>query len=214
MQKTAAFSRGIKILIGTPVHESKNYGMERWLNSVSKLDYPFDLLLVDNSDNPEYAKQLHKYCKKIGLNNYHLIRANVARGSPLDERLSVCREIIRQEVLKGNYDYWCSLECDVIVPPDSLTKLIDLTHDYWMVSHAYPARNNSSQTNAEFGVALIKRKCLKSLGFLGEYGYIDSFVPKSWQGNDVWFIKRIGRQNRGKYIHVYGIIKPIYHLNK
>jgi len=213
MQKTVALSRGIKILLGTPIHECKDYAMERWLKSVSKLDYPFNLLLVDNSDNPKYVDRVRKYCQKYGVVNYHIKHINIARDSPLDERLALSREIIRQEVLQKNYDYWCSLECDVIVPPDALTKLINLIDNYWMVSHSYPSRKNSDKTNAELGLSLISRKCLKKLGFLNEYGYIDPLVPNCWHGNDVWFIKRIGRENQGKYIHIYGIIKPIYHLN-
>ena len=41
----------MKILIGTPIHEVKDYAMERWLENVAKLQEvtPCDLLLVDNS---------------------------------------------------------------------------------------------------------------------------------------------------------------------
>lgn len=214
MQKTVALLRGKKILLGTPIHECKDYCMERWLKSVLKLDYPFDLLLVDNSDNPRYVDRVRKYCHKLGMTNFQIKHVKVARDSPLDEKLAVSREIIRQEVLKKNYDYWCSLECDVIVPSDALTKLINLIDNYWMVSHSYPSRGNPLETNAEFGFSLTSRKCLKKLGFLNQYGYIDPLIPNSYHGNDVWFIKRIGRENQGKYIHVYGIIKPIYHLNQ
>lgn len=204
----------MKILIGTPIHECKDYAMERWLKSLSNLNYPFDLLMVDNSPNSEYQKKVHEYCKKYGLTNYKLVHIDVGRDVILDERLAQSRETIRQEILKGGYDAWCSLECDVIAPSDALTKLICLIDDYWMVSHGYPARGNPNNTNAELGISLIKRQALLKLGFANEYGYIDPLRPNSWYGNDVWFIRRIDRSSRGKYIHVYGVINPIYHLNE
>lgn len=202
----------MKILIGTPIHECKDYAMERWLKSVSNLNYPFDLLIVDNSPDSEYLKKVHKYCKKYGLTNHRLVHIDVDRDSILDERLAVSREVIRQVVLTKGYDAWCSLECDVIAPPDALSKLVDLIEDYWMVSHAYPGRDNQMDVNVEFGIALVKRKALEKYGFAHEYGYVDPLLPDCWYGNDVWFTRRIDRDNEGKYIHVYGTIKPVYHL--
>lgn len=203
----------MKILIGTPIHESKDYSMDRWIASVSKFDRPCDLLMVDNSPDSEYLNKVHEYCKKYGLTNYKIMHIDVGRDSVLDERLAQSREVIRQEVLTKDYDAWCSLECDVIAPPDAIGKLADLIGDYWMVSHGYPARDNPKETNAELGIALIKRKVLEKYGFTNQYGYVDPLRPNSLYGNDVWFIRRIDRDNGGNYIHVYGIIKPIYHLN-
>ena len=48
----------MKILIGTPIHECKDYCMERWLKNVSKMEYPADLLLVDNSPGLTYVEQV------------------------------------------------------------------------------------------------------------------------------------------------------------
>lgn len=204
----------MRILIGTPVHECKDYAMERWFESVSKLDYPFDLLLVDNSDNPKYVDKLHKYCKKYGITNYKLVHIDVGRETILDERLARCRELIRREVLDKNYEAWCSLECDVIAPPDSLSKLVNLIEDYWMVSHAYPAREIPNETHEQLGISLINRKALEKLDFINEYGFVNPLLPNSWYGSDVWFIRRIDCDNEGKHINIGGIIKPIYHLSR
>src|SRR3990167_7595818 len=148
----------MKILIGTPVHECKDYAMERWLKSVSKLDYPYDLLLVDNSDNLEYTDKLHKYGKKYGVSSYKLVHIDVGRNAILDEKLASSREMIRKEVLDKSYDAWFSLECDVITPPDALSKLVNLIEDNWMVSHAYPTREIPNETHAQLGISLINRK--------------------------------------------------------
>lgn len=203
----------MRILIGTPVHECKDYAMERWMESVSKLDYPFDLLMVDNSDNPEYVKKLHAYCKKYGVTNYKLIHIDVDQDAVLDERLAKSRELIRKEVLNNDYDAWFSLECDVISPPDTLSKLVNLIDDNWMVSHVYPGRDNPQQINKQLGVTLVKRQALEKYKFIDGYGYSDPNRPKQWYSSDVWFIRQIDTGNTGKHINVGGIIKPIYHLN-
>ncbi len=204
----------MKILMGTPIHECKDYAMERWLESVSKLDYSFDLLMVDNSDNPEYVNKVHNYCKKYGVANYKLAHVDVDKDAVLDEKLAKSREIIRREVLSKNYDCWFSLECDVIAPPDCLSKLVNLIDDYWMVSHAYPAREIPNETNAELGISLINRKALIKFGFINEYGYVNPLSPNIRYSSDVWFIRRIDTGKTGKHINVDGIIKPIYHLRQ
>lgn len=184
------------------------------MESVSKLDYPFDLLMVDNSPDPEYQKKVHEYCKKYGLTNYKLVHINVGRDSILDERLAQSREIIRKEVLDKKYDAWFSLECDIIAPPDALTKLVDLIDDYWMASHVYPSRSSQHQINEQLGITLVKRNALERYGFINGYGYVDPERPDSWYGSDVWFIRQIDTSDIGKHINVGGIIKPIYHLSQ
>ena len=203
----------MKILLGTPIHKSKDYSMDRWLKSVSNLDYTFDLLMVDNSPDDEYLKKIHKYCKKYGVTNYKLVHIDVDRDAVLDERLAVSREVIRQEVLVKNYDAWFSLECDIIAPPDALSKLVSLIDDCWMVSHVYPGRAEPNQTNEQLGIALVKRSALKKYSFINGYGYVNPERPECWYGSDVWFIRQIDLSNSGKHINVGGIIKPIYHLN-
>lgn len=202
----------MKILIGTPVHESKDYAMDRWVASVAKLDYPFDLLLVDNSDNSKYVDTLHQYCKKHGITNYRLVHTDVSPDAVLDERLAQSREIIRKEVLGKSYDAWFSLECDVIVPPDALSKLVGLIRDYWIITHTYPSRINPNQMNEQLGIALVKRQVLEKYSFINGYGFVNPLRPESWYGGDVWFIRCIDVNRQGKRINVSGIIKPIYHL--
>ena len=204
----------MKILIGTPVHECKDYAMERWLKSVSKLDYPYDLLLVDNSDNLEYTDKLHKYCKKYGVSSYKLVHIDVGRNAILDEKLASSREMIRKEVLDKSYDAWFSLECDVITPPDALSKLVNLIDDYLIVSHVYPSRADPQQINEQLGVTLVKSPVLEKYTFINGYGFVNPFRPGCWYGSDVWFIRQIDLSQRGKHINVGGIIKPIYHLSE
>ncbi len=202
-----------KVLLGTPVHEVKDYSMERWLASVATLNYPVDLLLVDNSENPGYVKKLEQYCQKYKIPRFKIIHIDVPKDTHLEKRLGEAREAIRREVLKGGYGFWYSLECDVIVPPDTLTKLLKLISDYWMVSLGYPSRINPDNVSVELGTALIKREALEKLEFKGQYGFINPQAPRIFQGNESWFKARI-LELGGKYLNLFGVIKPIYHLVK
>lgn len=204
----------MRILIGTPVHASKDYCMEKWLKAVSKFTYPCDLLMVDNSPDLDYVNTITRYCQSQNLTNYRIVHITVAKDALLDDRLAQSREVIRQTVLTQDYDAWCSLECDVIAPPDALSKLVGLLEDNWMVSHTYPARKNPAAVNEQLGIALIRRSALEKYGFIDAYGYVNPKQPKSWYGSDVWFIRQIDLDPEGKRINVSGIIQPILHLDK
>lgn len=202
----------MRILIGTPIHECKDYAMARWLESVSRLDYPFDLLMVDNSPDAEYLNKVHEYCQKYRLTNYKLVHI-AARQEPiyLDERLAASREIIRAEVLSKDYDAWFSFECDILTPPNTLTQMVDLIGDYSIVRHCYPSRGSLGEFNQELGLTLVKQAVLKRYGF--ESGLVDPINPNTMYGSDVWFIVQIDRSQDEKDKVVSGIIKPIYHLS-
>ncbi len=204
----------MQILTAAPVHEAKDYAMERWLRAVAKLDYQSDLLLVDNSPGTKYVKKLREYCQKNKIKKFKIIHLELPSEINKEERLGEAREAIRQEVLKNNYDAWFSLECDIIVPPDTLRKLVNLFDNYDMVGHTYPTRGNPSLTNAELGIALIKGEVLKKYNFSRAYGFVNPKLPHHWYGNDVWFLRRIDLNPQGKRLNVSGIIKPIYHLSK
>lgn len=191
--------------------------MQRWLNSISKLDYPANLLMVDNSPDANYIERVKKYCRKYGVKNYEIVHIDVP-SIIIDEKLAQSREVIRQKVLNEEYEAWFSLECDVVVPSNALTKLVEQEKKYkkyWMISHTYPSRTGKpGQFNAEFGCSLIKRKALEKFGFINQYGNCDPLATtQNSYGNDVWYIVRLRRANN-KYIAIENIIKPIYHLNE
>ena len=188
--------------------------MERWLKNVAQLqrEYPADLLLVDNSPGIDYIEKVKGYCKKIGITKYKIKHIDFDQRMEVtkkDMRVEASQEIIRQEVLSYNFDAWFSWECDQIIPTDALSKLVKLMKNgnFMMVVANSWARNNPREFNPDMGVTLIKRACLKKHGFSPKRG-IDH-----WQGGEAWFKERVLRSG-GNYIDVYGLIKPIYHLNE
>ena len=205
----------MKILIGTPIHESKDYCMKRWLDSVAKLiqKSPTDLLLVDNTPGINYAEKVGSYCKKLGLSPA-IKHLEFDPNMEPDERISRSREEIRQYVLKNNYDAWFSWESDQIIPPDALIKLSKIMESgkYNIVHPNSWDRVMPGEPDISFGVCLISKESLEKFGFLLEFS-LEPGSPKAWNNGDVWFKKKV-LKGGGSYIEVYGLIKPIIHLNE
>ncbi len=202
----------MKILIGTPIHQVKDYSMERWLENVAKLKYPADLLLVDNSPGLDYIKRVKGYCIKYGIKSYKIKHIEFSQGMSVKEkdiRIEASQEVIRKYVLSKGYDAWFSWECDQIIPTDGLDKLIKLMEagGFNIVIHNSWARNDATEFNPDMGITLIKREVLKKHGFLPKQG------NGHWQGGERWFKERVFRSG-GNYIDVYGVIDPIYHLDQ
>lgn len=199
----------MKILIGTPVHISKDYSMKRWLENVAKLqlEYPADLFLVDNSPGTDYVEKVKEYCAKYGIKNYKIEHLEINQSLHPEVRIERSEEIIRQEILIHDYDAWFSWECDQIIPTDALDKLIKLMKagNFMMVVHNSWDRQAPAAFNTDMGITLIKKDVLKKHGFLPKPG------SERWRGPEAWFKERVLRSG-GNYIDVYGIIKPIYHL--
>ena len=203
----------MKILIGTPIHIVKDYAMERWLENVAKLqmEYPADLLLVDNSPGLDYMEKVKGYCKKYGIKNYKIEHLVIGEQQGRDEKIARSREIIRQEILAKDYDAWFSWESDQIIPPDTLGKLVKIMEagNYTMIHPNSWEREIPAEPDVNFGVCLIKRWPLEKYTFL-----LDTpALRNSWYGGEAWFKKQV-LQGGGSYIEVYGLIKPIYHLNE
>lgn len=202
----------MKVLIGTPIHQVKDYAMERWLQNVAELQkvYSADLLMVDNSPGLEYVKKVKEYCKKYGLKNYKIEHLEIWQENGADERIGRSREIIRQNFLAHDYDAWFSWECDQLIPTDALNTLVKfmVNGNYAMISHNSWTRGDPDQALAAFGCTLIRRDCLENFGFLLEY----QNMQNCWHAGETRFKNQVLKAG-GKYIEVYGVIQPIYHLD-
>jgi hypothetical protein len=203
----------MKILIGTPIHISKDYCMERWLENVAmlQLEYLADLLLVDTSPGLEYVEKVKGYCAKYNIKNYEIKHLEINEHQPAAEKTGRSWEIIRQEILAKDYDAWFSWGCDRIIPTSALGKLATIMEagNYMMVGPNSWAREMPSEPSVNFGCALIKRECLEKYGFSLEY----PGMPDCWAGVEDWFKKQV-LKGGGSYIEIFGVIEPIYHLKE
>lgn len=211
----------MKVLIGTPIHESKDYSMYRWLQNVIELRKvnPCDILMVDNSVGLGYVKKVTAYCEKLGIQNVEIKHLDIAQGDNVNksvdeqihERVARCQEIIRQYVLTHGYDAWFSWECDQIIPVNALDKLIQIMSDgnFMMVNHNCWDKNVPGGLCFDWGVTLVNREYLTKYGFLLEYG--TNPEPDSWYNAQAWYRKRLKRDGAA-FIDISGVISPILHL--
>ena len=203
----------MKILIGTPIHECKDYCMERWLKNVSKMEYPADLLLVDNSLGLTYVEQVKDYCKKYHLRKYRIIHLDLNQDPSalgIDIRIEKSAEVIRQQVLSGGYDAWFSWECDQLIPKDALDKLVKLmkSGNFMIVAHNSWYRNGAAGFNFDMGCTLISRECLEQYCLSPQ---TNSNKINRWQGKPEKYKDRVASYG-GSSLEVTGLIDPIYHL--
>ena len=105
-----------KILVGCPTSEHKAYCLNKYADALKKLTYKnYDILLADNSEGDDYFKTI----KEQGLPVIKSPYLPTAR-----ERIVHARNLLRQYALDHGYDYFFSLEQDVIPPNDILERLL------------------------------------------------------------------------------------------
>ena len=107
-----------KILIGCPTFDGKNYIRESYFTRLKELTYPRDkitFLFVDNSINSDNTNWINKK----GFTCLHVYPAETIK-----ETLARCRNVIRDYFLEGNYDFYFSLEADIIPPVDIIERLL------------------------------------------------------------------------------------------
>ena len=103
-----------KILVGCPTCNLYEYCLDDYLEGIKKLTYSnFDLIIVDNSEE-EY--------KKLKEKNIKVIKDKYVE--PAVKRIVNSRNILRKYALENNYDYFLSLEQDVVPPEDIIQRLL------------------------------------------------------------------------------------------
>ena len=104
-----------KILIGVVTSDTKKYCFDKIVEAMkSQTFHDFDVVFVDNSES-DYGK----FIEEKGF--------KVIKDSPKDTRINNIisgRNIIREEFLKGGYEYLFFLDSDVIIPADTIEKLL------------------------------------------------------------------------------------------
>lgn len=104
-----------KILVGCPTSNHKGYCFEEYLKGIKSLTYPnFGVLLIDNSESNEYYDKIKEKISIIKDKWFENAR----------ERIVHSRNILREKVLNENYDYFLSLEQDIIPPKYIIEKLL------------------------------------------------------------------------------------------
>ncbi|MEK6964401.1 MAG: glycosyltransferase family A protein [Nanoarchaeota archaeon] len=117
----------LKILVGCPTYWGKAYCLKEYVERVKKLTYSnYEVLLIDNSKNERYLDEI----QQSGL------RAEKSSWcEDPKERIIASRNVLRQKILDEGYDYFLSLEQDLLPPVDVIERL--LNHHKEIVTGVY-----------------------------------------------------------------------------
>lgn len=120
-----------RILVGCPTSFHKEYALIQYTEAIKKFTYKnHDVLLVDNSPNENYLSRIRSLELPVISGPYF----ESAR-----DRIVASRNILRQKAIDDGYDYFLSLEQDVIPPSDILERLT--RHNKKVISAVYFANN-------------------------------------------------------------------------
>jgi len=116
-----------KILVGCPTYDGKAYCLKEYAEAVKNLDYDnYKVILVDNSEDEDYYGKI----KQLGIEAWHFNE----KGFSAREKIAACRNLLRK-IAVGDYDYFLSLEQDVMPPKNIIKKL--LSHKKRIISAVY-----------------------------------------------------------------------------
>lgn len=127
------------VLVGCPTHELKSDSLEHFLRGLNSLTYEnVDVMIEDNSPTPTYAEKIRAAGKEWEKNHSGKTFEVIHTPNPAEsarERIVNGRNLIRERVLSGNYDYFLSLEQDLVPPRDVIETLLSRKKD--VVSATY-----------------------------------------------------------------------------
>ena len=166
-----------KVFIGTPVHVRKDYCMFRFMNAVSDLVYPdFHHCVVDNSPNVDYATNLKKVYDQSNRSFFHVeTEGESLEGGASHKRLVASYNLMRDQFLATDCEFFMTLECDVMIPSDGLKLLVEADKDivqgqYYIGFFSEPETNGNGliqfyHNKGLNGVSLFKREVLEQIKF-------------------------------------------------
>ena len=166
-----------KVLVGAPNNAKKEYCLERYINRLKELTYPnYEIVLCDNSSDDEFKKKIENYgikCLKTPWNEksrYRIVES---------------RNMLRNYALDNGFDYYMSIEADVIPPKDIIERQLEhnkkVVGGWYYVGNSGQARPCVSQEWKAIGddkivqapptmVRMAQEKLMKA--FLGSMGII------------------------------------------
>lgn len=168
----------MKVLLATPTYSGKAYCFGRWINAVSRITYqPLQVCVVDNSDNLNYMADWQHLVPMVHL---HL------PGETPDRKIALSMEYIRTELfLANNFDYWLSIEQDVICPSHVVDIMLRQVEGVDFAATPYRHRKEDRMIRGCFGCSIFNRR-------IAEVSFKDA---PSDSHTDVWWREKV----MGKY---------------
>ncbi|MDO8556303.1 MAG: glycosyltransferase family A protein [Nanoarchaeota archaeon] len=161
-----------KVLVGCPTSDHKAYCLEPYIEGLKKLTYNNkDILIVDNSATDDYMKRI----QTLGIPAVHIPWHPSAR-----ERIIQSRNILREKTINEGYEYFLSLEQDVIPPPNIIETL--LSHHKEIIAGIYYNKFPTPQGEIE----------LLPLAYKVKEDYLRPLTPQELEGKQPISVAGIG----------------------
>jgi hypothetical protein len=152
-----------KILLATPTSDYKEYCRKDWCAYLKTLTYPnLDILIVDNSSDPEY----HKVFEKDGFKVLHLVPK---KNEDIKYLIARSQEVLRNYCILGGYDFLFSLESDIFSAPNIIEHLLSFRKSVVGLSYFIGSGCFSEQVMFEtetFGYSSLSRTADPERAFL------------------------------------------------
>ncbi len=110
----------MKVFIGIPTYEGKSYCLPYFLDGLRQIKDKYEGVIMDNSADDGYYKQLKELTKDIP--QISVLKERHIKSSM--DNLVNSRNALREIFLKGDYDYFFSLEQDVACPETVISDLL------------------------------------------------------------------------------------------
>src|SRR3989344_3837723 len=134
-----------KVLIGCPTSYHSGYALKHYKEGINKIDYDnYEVLIVENSD-PKVDN--NAYFEKIKLIGLPVIKAKTMKD--VRDTIVFSRNLLRAKGLEEDFDYFLSLEQDVIPPPNVIKKFLE---DIDKNNNKYGKNNDSNNIKVISGV--------------------------------------------------------------
>ncbi|TSD02456.1 MAG: hypothetical protein Athens071424_52 [Parcubacteria group bacterium Athens0714_24] len=186
-----------RILVTCPVHECKEYSFQKWIDAVKSLTYPnYEIFVVDNSPSLDF---MNRYKDQVPMEHIE-----VDQSIPVN-RITKSMEVIRQKFLKGDYDRWFNIECDVIAPPNTIEVFLENGKGVDWIGHAYPTRGSDQklQSSSGIGCSMFTKKLMENY----------NFDEADRESPDCWLWDRVRGDRRFKTMELWNYLET-KHLDK
>ena len=126
-----------KVLLAAPTSTYKQYIFLEWYLHAATLSYPnYEILIVDNSHDQNYHKEL----RKMGIN---VLYCN-PKGKTNHQYITESQNMLRDYFLANKFDYYFSYEVDQFGPPNIIEQLMAAKKDVisapYFIDHGHKSR--------------------------------------------------------------------------
>lgn len=133
-------SKQISVLVGCPTSSLRDYCLLDYLQALKGLEYDkkttkIDFMIVDNSETDVYLKKIIDESGRLGLRIKAIKDRYVEHAR---ERIINSRNILRQTAIDEGYDYFLSLEQDVIPPKGIIPRILKDIDELEAKNHKKP----------------------------------------------------------------------------